>query len=413
MYNLILTLDKRRSRKDGSYPIVFQISANSESRRIPTNYYCKITDWNNRSKTLKESHPYYSQIAPHLKELEIGYLSKLVLFKVFGNKSSIQKVKEYLTSVQVEQQPIIVKTFWLDEIEHLQNANSHGNAYIYQQALNAISKLADLSITFKEVDYNYLINLEVAFIGNGLSTNCISLYLRTFRAVFNKAIKCKIASRDDYPFSDFKIKKAPTIPRPITLEEMAQFFNLNIQIGTTLYDSWLMGKLSFMLLGINFTDLLHLKEANMKDGRINYIRSKTKTLYSIRMLQDVIEIIDYFKGRSEFTLLGKLTKEDLDNKRMLPKIIKQKNKTFNKHLNKLGKMFECNERLSSYVFRYSIANIAKQLGYSKDLISEALGHQYGSRTTGIYLEAYDKKLIDDMNHVIHLTVTMPKTTPTE
>jgi integrase len=80
---------------------------------------------------------------------------------------------------------------------------------------------------------------------------------------------------------------------------------------------------------------------------------------------------------------------------------------------KIGNMIGCKTKLTGYVFRYSWANIAKSLGYSKDMIAEALGHQYGSKVTGIYLESYDKELIDDMNHVIHLTVTMPKITPTE
>jgi hypothetical protein len=31
----------------------------------------------------------------------------------------------------------------------------------------------------------------------------------------------------------------------------------------------------------------------------------------------------------------------------------------------------------------------------------ALGHQYGNKITGIYLEAYDKELVDEMNQKIY------------
>jgi len=62
---------------------------------------------------------------------------------------------------------------------------------------------------------------------------------------------------------------------------------------------------------------------------------------------------------------------------------------FNKHLGLLGKMIGCKEKLTGYCFRYSTANIAKQLGYSEDMISEALGHSMGLRVTGIYLENFD------------------------
>ena len=58
---------------------------------------------------------------------------------------------------------------------------------------------------------------------------------------------------------------------------------------------------------------------------------------------------------------------------------------------------KCSRRKSP-VFRYSYANVAKQLGYSKDLIAEALGHEYGNSVTGIYLEQFDNDIVDKMNH---------------
>jgi hypothetical protein len=56
------------------------------------------------------------------------------------------------------------------------------------------------------------------------------------------------------------------------------------------------------------------------------------------------------------------------------------------------------------VFRYTYANIAKQLGFSKDLIAEALGHEYGNAVTGIYLEMFDNDIVDNMNQQIFQTV---------
>ena len=66
-------------------------------------------------------------------------------------------------------------------------------------------------------------------------------------------------------------------------------------------------------------------------------------------------------------------------------------------MKKLGKLINSREPISTYVFRYTYANIAKQMGYSKDLIAEALGHEYGNSVTGIYLEQFDLELVDEMN----------------
>ena len=63
-------------------------------------------------------------------------------------------------------------------------------------------------------------------------------------------------------------------------------------------------------------------------------------------------------------------------------------------------MLETEEPITTYVFRYSYANIAKKLGFSKDIIAEALGHEYGNSVTGIYLEHFDMEVVDQMNNTI-------------
>ena len=44
-----------------------------------------------------------------------------------------------------------------------------------------------------------------------------------------------------------------------------------------------------------------------------------------------------------------------------------------------------------------MANVARSLGYPKDQIAEALGHEYGNKVTGIYLDNYGSEVIDGMN----------------
>jgi integrase len=80
-------------------------------------------------------------------------------------------------------------------------------------------------------------------------------------------------------------------------------------------------------------------------------------------------------------------------------------KVTNKHLKKLGVILAVSEPISTYVFRYTYANVAKQLGYSKDLIAEALGHEYGNSVTGIYLEQFDNEVVDKMNQELINNVT--------
>ena len=75
-------------------------------------------------------------------------------------------------------------------------------------------------------------------------------------------------------------------------------------------------------------------------------------------------------------------------------------KVINHHLKNLSRLIESKEPITTYVFRYSYANVAKQLGYSKDMIAEALGHEYGNSVTGIYLEQFDLRVVDNMNQAL-------------
>ena len=63
----------------------------------------------------------------------------------------------------------------------------------------------------------------------------------------------------------------------------------------------------------------------------------------------------------------------------------------------VASLCKIDKSITTYYARYSWANIAKGLGYSKDLIAEALGHEYGNKVTGIYLDHYDNATLDSMN----------------
>ena len=72
----------------------------------------------------------------------------------------------------------------------------------------------------------------------------------------------------------------------------------------------------------------------------------------------------------------------------------------NKQIKKLGRILNIDGLNSTYVQRHSYATACKNLGYSNELIAEALGHGYGNAITSIYLDSFDKEKIDAMNETI-------------
>lgn len=397
MATLNLTLDTRRARKDGTYPLVFRVRVEDKFCDIGTDF--KIFKEQFDLKTSSLVNDIESNIL--LDQLKTHYLKRFRTYTAENlGCNDLKSIKAFLINKQISEYTII--KFWNKQIESMMGSGRYGGAKIYKTSLSVISQAIDLNVSFSKLKYQSILELESKLFKRGVSVNGISVYMRTFRAICNKAIHYDIVGFEWYPFRKYKVRKEKTTPRVISMAEMKGYFNLDIKPSNPLYKSWLIGKLIFMLRGINIKDLLLLSNNNMKSGRIIYKRAKTGKLYSIEVLPAMQEIFNELN--SNCTLVGILSQSEIKNSAKLLEIIVQKRKVINAHLKKIGLLINSPEPLSTYVFRYSYANILKQLGYSKDLIAEALGHEYGNSVTGIYLEQFDNEIIDEMNKkmIIHV-----------
>ena len=400
------SLDTRRKRKDDTYPVILRLSFNGKSRSIPTGIYCKPKEWNidlNKIRLLSNDLKLASE---KLQTLYFSYSRKILDFQQYQKfeNSDVQSIKEYI--IGKNNRDTTVSEFWKAEINRLESISNYGNARNYKSALGAINSMSSLNVPFHKIDYSWLINLECMLLIKDVKTNSIAVYMRTLRAVYNRAINLGLANSHDYPFKIYKIKVQKTTPRAMPINNLHKFFNLNLESGSVYFNSWNYGRLIFMLQGINFADLAMLTRENLKQGRLTYKRSKTHKIYSIQLLPLAEEILNYYISLERVTLLPILTNLEYANKACLQDRVGQQRKTCNKWLKRLGESSGISERLTTYVFRYSWANAAKSLGYSKDLIAEGLGHEYGNAVTGIYLNDFDEVLLDKMNFDILRSVLL-------
>ncbi len=379
----------RREKKDGTYPVVFKITVQRKQAIISTGFSVTKESFCKKTSMVLGS----PEINRHLLHLDSIYRPRFYQYITNHNTiNDIDDLKKYLLNKPVNE--ILISEFWKETIEHLRKSNRLGSMKNYEQALRTISTEINLDQPFVKLSYKDLILLEGRLFQRGMSVNGMAVYLRVFRAICNRAIKHDIVGYDWYPFRKYTVKKTKTTPRVLSIEEMKSYLLLNYPSDHPKFKAWHVGRLLFLLRGINLKDLMLLMPSDVKNGRITYTRSKTGKLYSIKLTEEMKQSFSVFTP--DYTLMGMMTKQQLESNKAVEHF-RQKVKIMNKHLRKIGAEAGNSIPLSTYVFRYTYANIAKQLGYSKDLIAEALGHEYGNRITGIYLEQFDQEIIDDMN----------------
>ena len=126
----------------------------------------------------------------------------------------------------------------------------------------------------------------------------ISLLFRTLRSAYNKAIKAKYARKSDYPFDEYKIKKfdTSTQKRTIAKTEVLKFTQDAEELGKRQYVQLSKNIFVFSYLcgGINFTDIANLTNANIIDGRLQYIRQKIHKKIKIGIPDEAMKIIEKY-----------------------------------------------------------------------------------------------------------------------
>lgn len=396
MATIKIVLDQRREKNDGTYPIVIRVRHLKKYFDLKTSYSVVKSRFDGKKLLIIGDTEANFEIEEQ-KEMCSKRVREFMKQNI-NTAFDIDALKKFVLQKPLE--IVTVESFWRDVIQQLLDSNRTGSARSYSITLSVLSKIVDFNCKFSNITYKDLITMETTLLKRGVSVNGVAVYMRTFRAVCNRAILYNFATHEWYPFRKFKIKKEKTTPRTITLELMKNYFALNLSSNDILYKAWCIGKLIFMLRGINLTDLITLKKSNVHGDRIIYKRAKTGKMYSIKILPHTAELIEQFSGSTEYLMEFMEVHNDKKTVSEL-NIYADFRKRLNKKLKKIGGLLNIEDTLTTYVFRYTYANIAKQLGYSKDLIAEALGHEYGNSVTGIYLEMFDNDVVDMMNENIY------------
>jgi len=410
MASVKLYFDKRRTKKDGTFPLKLKLFHLERAAYISLGRSFKETQWNDKDKKVRSSYPNSGIVNASIRkalsnattliaenqneilDLNTSELKDLINRKLFGEEpKSIQGSTFFFKYTE-------------EQIDRLRIANRIGTADSYKQTLTSFQKFLDyMDIPLSKINLKFILDYEAACKGNGMKVNSIGVYLRTLRAIVNRAINDGIINRNNYAFNNYSIKSEKTAKRAISKEEIHKIIELELDPETKLWHSLNYFIFMFHLRGMNFIDLAYLKFENLIEGRVEYRRIKTGKLYSVKLTEKAQQIVDFYKvGRGHikndyvFPILPKELRNDLEKERTK---FKDKRKYFNKDLKKIAKLCGIEANLTTYVTRHTWASLAKFAGVAPAIIGESLGHS-DLKTTQTYLANFENEELDNANDLI-------------
>ncbi|WP_418602148.1 tyrosine-type recombinase/integrase [Hwangdonia sp.] len=396
--NIKLSLDTRRKKNDDSFPVILRLSHFRKTTSLRLGVSVQLNFWDERSEKIKKSYGDSATVKKLNNKLlkakvrainiidklneseELNYLSILQLKNKITKKVAVNSFFEYSNLIIEE----------LKKVERYGNANSY---YAITKILKKFNKGKDLK--FNEINYEFLKKFEQFHYSRGNSTNGLAVYMKTIRAIYNKAIKAGVIPKEAYPFTNYKIKTTPTEKRALDIDGIKSIMLLHLEKNDSLFHYRNYFLTSYMLYGISFIDMAFLKLENIIDNRVKFFRSKTSKPYDIKITPQLKEILTiYIKNKDKSDFIFPIIKRDTYE--LQYKDVLWARKDYNQGLKLIAKKCNIEQRVTSYVSRHSFATQAMLHDVPLQAISAMLGHNRLT-TTQIYLKSLPSEVLDDYN----------------
>ena len=394
-------LDLRGKAKDGKGSINITITHNRAVAMIPTGIRVSPNEWGGQNviKVLG-SDVLNARLAERKLEVDRA-LALLSLSEGFEDLTATQ-IKTCIIKRQSSPRSHLVYDLFQ---EYISREMAQGTRDIYLATWNKVKAFGGERINIEEIDLKWLYDFE-KYLSKQQGVNGRAIFLRSLRAVVNYAIHSGVIQ--SYPFSNFKIKQEPTRKRSVSIDQFRKFLSYPTTESNQRYRDYFL--LMFYLIGINSKDLLLASPSAVSNGRFEYIRGKTHKKYSVRIEPEAEELLRKYRG--EHYLL-----EAMDSCKDYRNFVHEMNDALKTIGDISWEMIPDPDDLfakptltriitpvipniSTYWSRHCWATFAYEAGISIDIISQALGHSMGNRTTLIYVKEDKEKVAKANRQVI-------------
>lgn len=400
-----IILYKSKTLFDGTHPVMLQVINKRRIFKISLGYKCSRTEWDEAKNRFKSKYQGYKKKNSILLNVEQKADDIIDTIEKQGKDLTPALFKQLFNN---EQKDVSVFEFFKERIQELDERDKVGNKRVYTDTKNAVKNFwkGNKTLMFSDVDYQFLQKFETYLHQRGCSGGGISIYMRTLRALINEAIKRGIMDKDFYPFhsplnrNGYSIAhlKSKASPKALSLADMDKFKNFSTEKYPELKEAHLFFLFSYYARGMNFKDMVSLKQADIYNDRINYTRRKTGRFMSIKLSEKLQTIINEFLTPDQeyvFPILSDFHQTEKQKENRIKKALKK----LNQQLKQIGELCEIKVPITSYVARHTFATTLKSKKADISLISESMGH-VDVATTKAYLKRFENSEIDELDELL-------------
>lgn len=384
---------RKKPNKQNKYPIAIRITKNRKAGYLFIGQYIEEKYWDETNKRVKKSH----SNSMMLNNLILNKLSeannKVIAMESQNNHYTVSKIKQE-----------IIGTDKLDFFEvanlHLENLKNADKLRQYQTQKGRIAKFKRFvgkeKLYFEDISVFMLKNFESFILNQELRRpRTAANYMILIRKLFNLAISESIVERRHYPFGKGKIQiKIPESEKiGLSIEEVKILENAEGLTGAqqAALNVWL---ISFYFAGIRVSDVLQLKWADFKDGRLLYRMNKNQKLVSLKIPRKAQIILDLYHLNSKSNLVFPyLQGTNLSSKRELLIRTRTVTRSLNRRLQLVALRLGIDKRLSMHIARHTFGNISGDQ-IPVQMLQKLYRHS-SITTTVAYQASFMKKNADD------------------
>jgi integrase/recombinase XerD len=401
--------------------------------------------WESKTKEYPVKLRIYFQGKTKFYQISNYYVTEKDFEKINGDKprEEVKRIKGEINKVKIEAEDIIAKlpyfTFelfekqflhgqkksdtnifnWLENaVNRLKAQERIKTSHCYNNSLRSLKKYTQKSeLSFYDISVDFLNLYEIWFTGeHGKSLTTLGIYLRNVRTLFNEAIEQGVIMKDAYPFGrrKYEIPSGQNIKKALTLSEIQKIYYHPVMENSA-EDRWKsMWIFSYLCNGANTKDICLLKRKNVTDGRITFLRAKTRRTkrqqakpIMVILTAEIETIIKKWGNTNEEpeSYLFPILSHEMDATKIAA-AIDQTTWMINKYIKRIAEAEKITKKVTTYTARHSFATVLKRSGVSTEFISESIGHS-DLITTENYLDSFEddmkkefaKKLLDFGNQI--------------